>query len=132
MQQLRRQHSESNGLQGTGGALLPERDWLTLLEAAWLLQVREHTARQMVADEAHPARPLKLYPGGGSRTKVRAESVEPLLRGTRAKTRLTQLKKHEIAAPRPGRRSGPPAPLTPVITPANAGKTVIVTRTCER
>jgi hypothetical protein len=112
--------------------LLPERDWLTLLEAAWLLQVREHTARQMVADEAHPERPLKQYPGGGSRAKVKAESVEQLLRDTRAKTRLAQLKKHEIVAPRPARRSGPPALLTPVITPANSSKKVVVTRTCAR
>ena len=112
--------------------MLPERDWLTLQEAAWLLQVREHTARQMVADDVNADRPLKPYPGGGSRLKVRAESVEQLLRGTRAKTRLAQLKKREITAPRPGRRSGPPAPITARIAPTNSSLKVIVRHTSGR
>jgi hypothetical protein len=96
--------------------LLPERDWLTLIEAAWLLQIREHTARQMVTDEAHPERPLKPYRGGGGRTKVTTESVDQLLKSTRSKTRLAQLKKHEITAPKPPSRSGLPEPLTAAIS----------------
>lgn len=123
---------EAGDARNGGGALLPERDWLTLLEAAWLLQVREHTARQMVADEAHPDRPLKPYPGSGSRVKVTAESVEQLVRGSRAKTRLAQLKKHQIRAPKPACRCGSPAALTTGMTPLNLSGEVVVSRTEAR
>ena len=111
---------------------LIERDWLTLLEAAWLLQVREHTARRIVSHSDRLPGLLVLHRGGGARVKVAVDSVARLLRGTRARIRLAQLIKGEIVAPKPQRRDGPPAPLTTRIDPINSSATMSVMPTAER
>jgi hypothetical protein len=88
-----------------------ERDWLTLLEAAWLLQVREHVARGMVASDLNPEGRLKPYPGSGARVKVTAESLRRLLRGKRALVQFERLLNGLITAPAPECRGASPKPF---------------------
>ncbi len=98
---------------------------LTLVEAAWLLQVTVNQVRRMVASGR-----LQVMPGGGRTMRVAVSDVAALTKGDRARRLLRELASGNVEAPRPSSPSAAARPLsTVIVTSAPTARKVSATAT---